>query len=170
MVWSIHVQFAKHNNGTPLQYSCLGSPMDGGAWWATVHGVSNSTERHHFHFSLSCTGEENGNPLQYCCLENPRDRSLVGCHLWGRTESDTTDMTQQHSETQSKSVGHKISNLNNLPHEYGQILPQFKFISSEDRTKVLTCPEIAHFHEVIMNLYLLPLLCTTTAHQPKSNR
>ena len=29
-------------NGTPLQYSCLENPMDGGAWWATVHRVSNS--------------------------------------------------------------------------------------------------------------------------------
>ena len=27
-------------NGNPLQYSCLESPMDGGAWWATVHGVT----------------------------------------------------------------------------------------------------------------------------------
>ena len=27
-------------NGTPLQYSCLGNPMDRGAWWATVHGVT----------------------------------------------------------------------------------------------------------------------------------
>ena len=35
----------------------------------------------------------NGNPLQYSCLENPRDGSLVGCCLWGRTESDMTDMT-----------------------------------------------------------------------------
>ena len=29
-------------NGTPLQYSCLKNPTDGGAWWATVHGVSKS--------------------------------------------------------------------------------------------------------------------------------
>ena len=29
-------------NGNPLQYSCLGSPMDRGAWWATVHGVTKS--------------------------------------------------------------------------------------------------------------------------------
>ena len=29
-------------NGTPLQYSCLENPMDGGAWWATVHGVAQS--------------------------------------------------------------------------------------------------------------------------------
>ena len=97
--------------------------MDGGAWWAAVHGIakswtrlsdftftfhfhalekemathssdlawripwtegpgglqsmgsleSNTTERLHFHFSLSCTGEGNGNPLQRSCLENPRD-------------------------------------------------------------------------------------------------
>ena len=29
-------------NGNPLQYSCLENSMDGGAWWATVHGVSKS--------------------------------------------------------------------------------------------------------------------------------
>ena len=34
---------------------------------------SDTTERLHFHFSLSCVGEGNGNPLQCSCLENPRD-------------------------------------------------------------------------------------------------
>ena len=29
-------------NGAPLQYSCLETPMDGGAWWAAVHGVAKS--------------------------------------------------------------------------------------------------------------------------------
>jgi len=32
-------------NGTPLQYSCLENPMDGGAWWAAVHGVTKSRTR-----------------------------------------------------------------------------------------------------------------------------
>ena len=32
-------------NGTPLQYSCLENSMDGGAWWATVHGVTKSWTR-----------------------------------------------------------------------------------------------------------------------------
>ena len=32
-------------NGNPLQYSCLEDPMDGGAWWAAVHGVAMSWTR-----------------------------------------------------------------------------------------------------------------------------
>ena len=41
------------------------------------------------------TGEGNGNPLQYCCLENPRDRGAwwAACRLWGRKDSDMTDVT-----------------------------------------------------------------------------
>ena len=31
-------------NGNPLQYSCLGNPMDRGAWWATVHGVEKESD------------------------------------------------------------------------------------------------------------------------------
>ena len=50
--------------------------MDGGAWWAAVHGVSEHwTRLSDFPFtSLSRTGEGNGNPLQCSCLEIPRDR------------------------------------------------------------------------------------------------
>jgi len=47
---------SREGNGTPLQYSCLENPMDGGAWWAAVHGVSKSwtqlsdfTFTFHFH-------------------------------------------------------------------------------------------------------------------------
>ena len=35
----------RQGNGTPLQYSCLENPMDGGAWWAAVHGVAKSLTR-----------------------------------------------------------------------------------------------------------------------------
>ena len=43
----IHVVGDIHGegNGTPLQYSCLENPMDGGAWWAAVHGVAKSRTR-----------------------------------------------------------------------------------------------------------------------------
>ena len=117
--------------------------MDRGAWWAAVHGVaksrtqltslslftfmhwrrkwqptpvfllgepqgwgrlvgcrlwgrteSDTTERLHFHFSLSCTGEGNGTPLQYSCLENPRDGGAWWAAVYGvGTESDTIEVT-----------------------------------------------------------------------------
>ena len=58
--------------------------MDGGAWWAAVHGVAKSqTERLHFHFSLSLIGEGNGNPLQCSCLENTRDGEPGGLPSMG---------------------------------------------------------------------------------------
>ena len=77
-------------NGTPLQYSCLENPMDGGAWWAAVCGVSKSQIRQsdfHFHFSLSCIGEGNGNPLQCSCLENPRDGGAWWAAVYGVAQS-----------------------------------------------------------------------------------
>ena len=44
-------------NGTPLQYSCLENPMDGGAWWATVHGVTKSrTQLSDFTLTISIAG------------------------------------------------------------------------------------------------------------------
>ena len=77
----------------PLQYSCLENPMDGGAWWAAIHGVLRSRTRLsfwlHFHFSLSCIGEGNGNPLQCSCLENPRDGGARWAAIYGVAQSWT---------------------------------------------------------------------------------
>ena len=39
-------------NGNPLQYSCLENSMDGGAWWATAHGVAKSRTRNNFTFTF----------------------------------------------------------------------------------------------------------------------
>ena len=47
------------------------------------------TERLHFHFSLSCTGEGNGNPLQCSCLENPRDGGGRWAAVYGVSQSRT---------------------------------------------------------------------------------
>ena len=49
----------------------------------------DTTERLHFHFSLSCIGEGNGNPLQCSCLENPRDRGACWASVYGVTQSQT---------------------------------------------------------------------------------
>ena len=79
-------------NGNPLQYSCLENPMDGGAWEVAVHGVaeeSDTTERLHFHFSLSCIGEGNGNTLQWSCLENPIDGGAWWAAVCGVAQSRT---------------------------------------------------------------------------------
>ena len=66
----------------------------------------DTTERLHFHFSLSCTGEGNGNPLQYSCLENPRDRGAWWAAVHGVTQSWTH--LKQLSSTSS------YSRLNNV--------------------------------------------------------
>ena len=56
MIFIVDYRRHREANGTPLQYSCLENPMDGGAWWAAVHGVtkdrtrlSNFTFTFHFH-------------------------------------------------------------------------------------------------------------------------
>ena len=50
---------------------------------------SDTTERLHFHFSLSFIGEGNGNPLQCSCLENPRDGGAWWAAFYGITQSRT---------------------------------------------------------------------------------
>ena len=50
---------------------------------------SDTTERLHFHFSLSCIGEGNGNPLQCSCLENPRDGEAWWAAVYGVAQSQT---------------------------------------------------------------------------------
>ena len=83
-------------SGTPLQYSCQENPMDGGAWEAAVHGgaqswiqLSDFTFTFHFH---ALEKEMQPTPV-VLPGESQGWRSLVGCRLWGRTESDTTEAT-----------------------------------------------------------------------------
>ena len=53
------------------------------------HTESDTTERIHFHFSLSCIGEGNGSPLQCSCLENPRDGEAWWAAVYGVAQSQT---------------------------------------------------------------------------------
>ena len=78
-------------NSNSFQYSCLGNPMDRGAWWATVHGIARIRHELATKYKTalkimfkkkrereldplrSLNGEGNGSPLQYSCLKNPMD-------------------------------------------------------------------------------------------------
>ena len=82
--------------GTPLQYSCLETPMDGGAWWAADHGVAKSrTQLSDFTFIFTCMHwRRKWQPTPVFLPGESQGRgSLVGCCLWGRTELDTTEAT-----------------------------------------------------------------------------
>ena len=85
-------------NGTPLQYSCLENPMDGGAWKAAVHGVAEGRTRlsdftFTFHFHFHALEKEMATHSSILAWRTQGRGSLVGCCLWGRTESDTTEVT-----------------------------------------------------------------------------
>ena len=82
-------------NGTPLQYSCLENPMDREAWKAAVHGVAEGwtsvTSLSLFTF-MHWRRKWQPTPV-FLPGEFQGLGSLVGCHLWGRTESDMTEAT-----------------------------------------------------------------------------
>ena len=81
-------------NGTPLQYSCLENLMDGGAWKVAVYGVSKSPTRlSDFTFTFHFHALEKEMATHSIAGESQGQGSLVGCHLWGHTESDTTEVT-----------------------------------------------------------------------------
>ena len=63
--------------------------VGGTRWYYGGRKESDTTERPHFHFSLSCTGEGNGNPLQCSCLENPRGGGAWWAAVYGVTQSQT---------------------------------------------------------------------------------
>ena len=82
----------REGNGTPLQYSCLENPMDGEAWWATLHGVAKSQTRLSDFTFTHWRRKWQPTPV-FLPGESQGQGSLVGCRLWGRTESDTTEAT-----------------------------------------------------------------------------
>ena len=95
-VWSLGWEDSPgEGNGNPLQYSCLENPMDGEAWWATVHGVTESRTRlsdftfmdtkcQHCLARWQVLGYDVvHNPLRYSkkCLENSGKTSQQSQHL-----------------------------------------------------------------------------------------
>ena len=82
------------SNGYPLQYSCLENPMDGGAWWAAVHGVTKSWARlsdftFTFHFHALEKEMATHSSVQCSCLENSRDGGASWAAIYGVAQSWT---------------------------------------------------------------------------------
>ena len=70
--------------------------MDGGAWWAAVHRVAKSPTRlsdFTFTFHFHALEKEMATHSSVLAWKTPGMGSLVGCHLWGLTESDKTEAT-----------------------------------------------------------------------------
>ena len=68
--------------------------MDGGAWWAAVHEVAKSRTRlSDFTFTFTRWRRKRQPTPVFLPGESQGRGSLVGCRLWGRTESDTTEVT-----------------------------------------------------------------------------
>ena len=70
--------------------------MDGGAWWAAVRGVAGSRARlsdFTFTFHFHALEKEMATYSSVLAWRIPWMGSLVGCRLWGHTESDTTEAT-----------------------------------------------------------------------------
>ena len=70
--------------------------MDGGAWWAAVHGVAKSwTQLSHFTFTFHfyALEKEMATHSSVLALENPRDRGAWWAVVYGVAESDTTEAT-----------------------------------------------------------------------------
>ena len=85
-----------HEYSNPLQYSCLENPMDGGAWWAAVHGVTKSRAQLNnftFTFHLHALEKEMATHSSILAWRIPGTAEPGGCRRWGRTESDTTEAT-----------------------------------------------------------------------------
>ena len=86
----------QESNCTPLQYSLLENPMDGGGWWAAVYGVAKSQTRlsdFTFTFHFHALEKEMATHSNVLALRIPGTGEPGGLHLWGCTESDTTEAT-----------------------------------------------------------------------------
>ena len=100
---------------------------------------SDTTERLHFHFSLSRIGEGNGNPLQCSCLENPRDGGAWWAAVYGVAQSRTR--LKRLSSSSSSSIPGTIPEFeikHSLEHDL-LMKPIPVFHSDQQQSKSFTC-------------------------------
>ena len=87
--------------------SCLENPVDGGAWWAAVHMGHTELDKTEatLHACMHWRRIRQPTPV-VLSAESQGQRSLLGCRLWGRTESDTTAVTYQQQQQQQQQPTH----------------------------------------------------------------
>ena len=97
--FSVHLGFTfdyGEGNGDPLRNSCLENPMNGGAWWAAVHGVARSRTRlsdFTFTFHFHALEKEMATHSSVLARRIPGTGKPGGLPSMGGTESDTTEAT-----------------------------------------------------------------------------
>ena len=124
-------------NGTPLQYSCLENLMDGGPWWAAVHGVAGSRARlSDFTLTFHFHALEKEMATHSCsCLENSRDRGAWWASIYGVAQSRT-----------------RLKRLSNSSSSMPSIWPCFFFLDSS------WCQDLTLFNLLLVDLIWLLLL------------
>ena len=113
------------------------------------HWGLDTTERLHFHFSLSCIGEGNGNPLQCSCLENPRDSGAWWAAVY-RVEQSRTRLGRLSSSSSSSKPKYSVRPKISI---YTGDIYDTTFVDSSLLTEYLSLFIVLVFK---LHLYMLP--------------
>ena len=115
------------SNGTPLQYSCLANPMDGGAWKAAVHGVARSRTRlSGFTFTFHFHALEKGMATHSSVLAwkipgtgEPGELPSMGSQSWTRLSSSSSSNNEQ-SENENSFIYNSIKKNKMLRNKFNK--------------------------------------------------
>ena len=153
--------YAYKFTGNPLQYSLPGKShgqrsLVGCSPWG--HEESDMTERLHFHFSLSCTGEGNGNPLQCSCLENPRDGGAWWAAVFGVAQSRTRlkwlSSSSSSSSTALTKRMRRFSRTINRPNSWCK---QYMYDDKQRQNTLYKAPSNCYYYSCqLQRLYNIP--------------
>ena len=135
-------------------------PGESQGWWGLVgcrlwgRTESDTTERLHFQFSLSCIGERNGNPLQCSCLENPRDGGAWWAAVYGVVQSWTRlkRLSSSSSSSRGLPIPERLVHASlclYIPRPYIFSLQQYSLIIFEHK-EILSTKIYLHLSEFIL--------------------
>ena len=135
---------------------------------------SDTTERLHFHFSLSCIGEGNGNPLQCSCLENPREGGAWWAAVYGVAQSRTRLKRLSSSSSKYKSHYHNIQRMQSaktyfsfFPYAWNKLTSQGSISPTDLKMNFVNswCVENFHFQwilsfRILLSVFFFLKLCS----------